>query len=439
MGAESAIIALSHLPKSSRLEVVKMIIDNFEKIKKDSKVRLSVRMVWEDCDRPKRTLFYEVDEHFSDALSDNANAFLLATAIPAMHFGEKRLRIDTEVCPELTTGIKVALDWLYHWFDKDNPDRLKIDVKFQKKTTPAVKHRRAGVFFSGGIDSYAALCANRRDFVPQHPGYIRDGIVIYGLELDQKKQFERVLRMLSKSAEAFNVTLIPIFTNIYLIYRREDKLNHFYFWKDKFASAALMANAHALDNRIHTVSLGSSFDIPNIVPLASHPAIEPNYTSSLLRVRFDAVNLSRFEKTKLIAQWDDAVQNIRVCNRSYRYKDGQLNCGECDKCVRTALALEALGKLAGNPCFPYDQLPVALVAKAFRNVSDISSRFLLELITPLKMAGKHELAQAVQAQLEHLQRKKGHNIYSKRILKPVTSLIKRNLSKLNEKRSVPVE
>ncbi len=411
----------------------KMIIDDVKKVKKGDKVRLCARMVWEDCDRPKRTLFFEVDERYEEALSDNANAFLLSSAIPAMHYGEKRLRIDAEVCPELNIGMSIALDWFHHWFEKKDSPKLKVEVKFQKEhPQKTMSPKKAGFFFSGGIDSYAALCANRRDFSPRHPGYIRDGVVIYGLELDQRKQFEHVLKMLSRPADAFGLEMIPVFTNIYLIYRREDKLNDFYFWKVKFASAALMAGAHALDNRISTMSLGSSFDIPNIFPVASHPLIDPNFTSSLLRVRFDAVNLSRFDKTALISQWDNAVQNLRVCNHFFKYKDGQLNCGVCDKCVRTALALEALGKLEGNRSFPYDRVDPDIVNRAFKRIGAVSSRYLSELIGPLRQANKNELSRIVQHWYDHYQKNDGPFNYSKRIFKPVKSLIKRKLSQFKK-------
>lgn len=406
-----------------------MIVDNFKHKVADGKARLSARMVWEDCNRASRILYFETDERYFDALSDSANAFLLSAAVPAMHFGERRLRLEATVCPELNTGLRVALDWFCHWYGGPYDDYFEVETQLQQRPTALDEKRRAAFFFSGGIDSYAALCANHRDFALRHPGRIQDGIVIYGLELDQREKFDYVLKMLQREADVFGLNLIPVFTNIYLIYRPEDRQNGFSFWNDKFHSAALTAAAHALDRRVHTVSLGSTHDIPNLIPHGTHPVIEPNYSSTQLKVKFDGVNLSRFKKTQLVAQWDGVVNNLRVCNHFAKYEADHLNCGVCDKCVRTALALEALGKLRGSRSFPYDCLEVETVQKAFRRLNDTSVRFLPELVEPLQNAGRADLAAAVQGLFRaHKQRQKGRPIY-KRVMRPLKNLIKREFFK----------
>jgi hypothetical protein len=410
-----------------------MIVDNIQTAKYQQNIRLSARVIWEDCSRPTETIYFETDQRYSDVLSDNANAFLLSTAIPAMHYGEKRLYMDLEVCPDLKSGVSVVQDWFRYWYGKNGSEKLNIDVKLQKKQKNSSRQKHAGFFFSGGIDSYAVLCANREDFAPQHPGYIKDGIVIFGLELEERKQFDHLLKMLSKTAESFKVTMIPVFTNIYLIYRQEDKVNHFTFWNDKFHSAALTSVAHVLDKRLHTVSLGSTHDIPNLIPHGTHPVIEPNYSSSLLRVKLEGVNLSRFEKTKLIAKYPSALDNLRVCNCAWKSNTHGLNCGVCNKCVRTTLALEALGKLKDNKSFHYDHLDCKTVKKAFRNLNEVSSRFLLELVDPLKAAGRDDLALTVKEHWENYQRKKNGHQNRKKFFWSFKSLIKKNLSKIQER------
>ncbi len=406
-----------------------MIVDNLKREVIDGKARLSARMVWEDCERPTETLYFETDERYFDALAYNANAFLLSTAVPAMHFSERRLHLEGEVCPELYTGVNVVLDWFRYWFGCSGPKSFEVETRLQQTTSATAAEKLAAFFFSGGIDSYAALCANRRDFSPRHPGYIKDGIVIYGLELDQKGKFEHVLEMLRREAAAFELNLIPVYTNIYLIYRPEDKQNHFSFWNDKFHSAALTAAVHAMDRRIHTVSLGSSLDIPNLIPNGTHPVIEPNFSSNQLKVKYDGVNLSRFEKTRLVAQMPGVVDNLRVCNHYAVYESDHLNCGVCEKCVRTALALEALGKLRGSRSFPDDRIDAATVAKGLRHLNDATVLFLPELVRPLQKAGRGELADVVSDCVKAYWRKRKHRPAYRRLLNPLKTLIRREFFK----------
>ena len=140
-----------------------------------------------------------------------------------------------------------------------------------------------------------------------------------------------------------------------------------------------------------------------------------------------------FEKTQLIAQWAGVADNLRVCNQYNRYEDDLLNCGKCNKCVRTTLALEALGKLKGNRSFPYDQINADQVKKAFRHLNDVSSRFLLELIEPLQQAGRDDLAREVEACWDRYGNKENGRKNYKNILKKVKARIRKDLFKTKKK------
>ncbi len=49
--------------------------------------------------------------------------------------------------------------------------------------------------------------------------------------------------------------------------------------------------------------------------------------------------MSRFDKTKLLTKYKKSYDNLLVC-----WHEGK-NCGKCDKCIRTLVTLDALGKL----------------------------------------------------------------------------------------------
>ena len=331
-----------------------MRIDDFRSEKKDNRYRVSAKVTWEDCERPPQEIYFETVGEFAEDISCNPHAFLVACTIPAMRFGEKRIFIDSEICPELQGGLITAMGLICNWFDWYNhtSSLVRIEAKQQKYIGSSSKTPRASFLFSGGIDSLATLRSNRIHYSSEHPGFIRDGILIYGLEVSRPKSFKYVLNSVSILAKDADVTLIPVYTNIRDLGPENNKIFWDDFWVHEFMGATFAAIAHLFSKRINALSINSCHDIPNLMPYGSHPLLNPNYSSSDMRIRHEGIHLSRFEKTKIISDWDLALQHLRVCNKSEYYSAGILNCGKCEKCVRTMLALvgsEALGKATAFP------------------------------------------------------------------------------------------
>jgi hypothetical protein len=370
-----------------------MRIVNLRSQKVETRSRVLAEVVWEDCDRPTHELYFETAEEFSQSLSCNPHAFLVACAIPAMHYGEKRVFIDAEICPELREGLSVALGWLRHWFQPDR-EPLRIEAKTRSSIPKLRGPERSGFLFSGGIDSLATLRANRLNFPEEHPLSIKDGLLVYGLEMDDPKAFEYVVNSLSDLAQKINIKLIPVYTNQYLDYRDEDSAAGFTFWWERYEGAALAAVAHAFARRFTVVSIASDYDISNLRPFGSHPLLVTNYSSAELRILLFGSHLSRFARTKMVADWGVPLKHIRVCNQYKLYRPGELNCGECDKCIRTMLALLALGVLDQASAFHENDLSPELLHRGIK-LGPIATPFYKELIAPLAARGRHDLIDAI--------------------------------------------
>jgi hypothetical protein len=260
------------------------------------------------------------------------------------------------------------------------------------------------MFFSGGIDSLSALRVNRLTVPPEHPGAFRDGLYAYGLEMDSPTAWEHVRRALSEMASGVGLTFIPVYTNVYLPYRKEDSRRGFSFWEDQFEAAGLSAIAHALAGRLSSASISSTLDIPHLRPLGAHPALDPNYSSYDLRIRHEAVTLSRLEKTRLIAEWEFALERLRVCNQFAKYSAEALNCSECEKCIRTMLALVALGKLDRATTFRRRDVSADLVMEKVNLTRGrrwlINRAFYEELLAPLAQVGRMDLVRAIERKLK---------------------------------------
>jgi len=351
--------------------------------------RISANVVWEDCDRSVQELYFQTGEEFAQALTPSPAAFLAAAVLPAMDAGEKRIFVEGEICPEFHSGLVKVMSAIRYW-SRTERDLVRIEGgKKRSVTTP--RPERAGLFLTGGVDSLAALRVNRLSFPLEHPGSVKDAILIFGLEVDQPAAFQHVLNSLSIVAQDAGVKLIPVETNIR--YLNDDWV----FWYWQFMGAALCAVAHVFARRLSVVSIASDYDLPNLRPHGSHPLIEPNFSSYDVRISYEGITLSRLAKTRLLADWDVALQNLRVCNKSEYYRSDRLNCGECEKCVRTMLALLVVGALKRACTFPQTDVSEELLSQT--RLSDKVYPFYQELILPLQEIGRADLARCIERKL----------------------------------------
>jgi hypothetical protein len=369
-----------------------MLVDGLERQTVGGRVRLSARVTWEDCDRAPQELWFETLPAFADALADDVQPFLIACSVPAYTFGERRLASPDPVCPDLKVGINRSLRLLAHW-DGVGAHRLpRLEVS--GTLAGGVPRGRAGVFYSGGIDSFAALLANRQAFSPDHPSAYRDGILVHGLEMDDEGLFEHVRESLDAAADEIGLTLLPVYTNIYLHYRDEDARQRFRFWRDKYEGAAFAAVAHALSGRLDRIGLASSDDYAHLAPAGSHVLLDPSFSSRRMTVTHENPEMSRLEKTRLVTGWAPALKHLRVCNDFRRYDAGRLNCGRCEKCTRTMLALLALGALGRTPAFVANDVEPERVRVG--EVDDMVVSSYSELVPLLEQRGRQDLVRAIR-------------------------------------------
>ena len=78
--------------------------------------------------------------------------------------------------------------------------------------------------------------------------------------------------------------------------------------------------------------------------------------------------------------------------------EGELNCGRCEKCVRTMLALQAMGKLESVTAFHEDQVPASrLFRMPVNNLR--KAKMLSDQLPLLKQAGLWKLVWALRLRL----------------------------------------
>lgn len=347
---------------------------------------------WEDIARQPEETAYAVPEAFGHDLLPRAESFLLVGALAAMRLGEARVAFDGEACPQLHEGLYTAMQILASWDRRRRPVRL--DVEKGCAHTSRREARQAAALLSGGVDSLALLRANALAYPVDHPSRIRTAFVYRGVWAPDPPGDRRVRERLEAAVEALepvtrdlDLTLIPVYTNF-----RELTDWDIPFWQFAYQGAALASVAHLFADRIHTMSIGGTWDIAHLGRWGSHPLLDSNYGTHDVAVRHEQAALSRMDKTRLIADWPAGLEALRVCNR---LPEATANCGRCEKCVRTMLTLAALDVLPQAKGFQADEvtqddiagvrLPYRAVEPDYREIAD-----------ELRRAGRVDLDDAVR-------------------------------------------
>ena len=405
-----------------------MRIENLRFEKKSDRARVTATVLWEDCGRPKQDIYFETVEEFADSLSCNPHAFLVACIMPALYFGEERVSIEGSVCPELRDGLDIVLNWMRYWWYEPARKIVRIEAKTSSGyIRPQTPYDRAGFFFSGGVDSLSVLRANRLNYPSDHPGSFKDGLLVSGLEIRDPGIFGYVQDSLSVLAKDASITLIPVYTNIRDL-GPEDNIEFWdEFWKKEFMGATFAAVAHVLAKRLTSLSNSSDHDIPNMHPFSSHPLINPYYSSSYLRIRLEGFTLSRLDKTKLVAGWDSALQHLRVCNKTELYQPGLLNCGKCEKCVRTMMSLLVFGVLKKASAFPVHDVSEEMVNVCGPLASN-TFFFSEELVAPLAKIGRHDLVRAIERKIAEYHHSEKSRTLRKKFIEPILEYDQKHLN-----------
>jgi hypothetical protein len=394
-----------------------MQIKDIQKTIGGDRARISATYIWEDCSRPQAEVYFETTSEFAEDLTPNANAFLLGGVLPAMLHGERRVYIDGQVCPELRNGLTTAMQQLQTWHGEEACHPIAIEAS--QGFIPGIPRTpgRAASFQSGGVDALATLRSNRLDIPLDHPASIKDCLMIYGFDLGASATsqnpgaFEYARKRLAKLGESEHFTLIPVYTNVF--YLDDDMSSQFWF----YSGTTLAAVAHAFASRISTARIASSDSaLGDVVPGGSHPLLDPNYSSADLRIIYDGFRFSREEKVGLISQWDAGLQNLRVCWDASRAAD-TLNCGRCEKCLRTMTQLLIFDKLKDCRAFPFNDVSSQLLSDlrvgyadpsaprqemfkvAMRSITLGNIEFWEAMVPELAKIGRDDLVSVIQAKV----------------------------------------
>ncbi len=299
----------------------------------EGRVRLLADVSYQRA-KQNETIWFEVDDIFGSAISLDADPWICCLLPLAALWGEI-IEVDAYGSRELVEhAYQISSVWR-GWYPNLRP--FNIAVKgFSDKQAPEAG--QSGVFFSGGVDSFFTALHVANDTPPL------DLIQVWGFDIPLSNRNARDGRYsrTQRLAQEWNKDLIEVATNLRLTMFR------FANWGRLSHGCALAAVAHALSNRLNCILISASYDNRSLIPWASHPVIDPLLGSEKMRIIHYGAAFRRIDKIAFLTNHQIALDNLHVC-----YKEGDdKNCGVCEKCLRTMVALDLFGKLCAARSFP---------------------------------------------------------------------------------------
>ena len=363
--------------------------------------RLVATVTWESNSKRSSDIYFELPESIGDYFTNSPDPFLLVAAPQAAIAGEKRLRVEG-ACPRLATGLSQGLKWTHSWFpDMTNP----IVIETSGYRAPTVDEARiGGSLLSGGLDSLSLIRSVRNRLGPEHPMWVSGSTLVNwnagsgaGIDVEAYASVERRRRDLEVFASESDLELVPLYSNALSLLDYPRRLP----WGRLIHGMAFAGAAHALSHRFHTMFISASSHIGFVHPWGSHPMIDNAYCSGSFRFIHDGITLSRLEKASLVADWPAAMRALSVCVAAYPVRTEKGNCGECEKCLRTALVLLALGADPKDMPFPKTSKEDRLLALGRIRLRPNLLQFWTEMPSRLRAAGDEETAAVVDRLLRN--------------------------------------
>jgi len=266
-----------------------------------------------------------------DWVVSSADPFAAALLVPSMDHGS-RVSVVDPVSARLCTQLPRIRDLFRSWY----PDFPCVAIE-TTAASPGTSASRAMTCFSGGVDSFYTLLKARTssNILPVPLTHL---LFMSGVERrqDQLGDPAETRSWLGEVARAVNATCIFGESNLRMAFEVPSKRLRY---EDHYFGSVLAAHALALSGGFGYVCIPSSYSYSHIVPAGSSPVLDEMFSTENLMILHDGSEVSRAVKVAKIVEWDKelVLSHLRVCmqNRGEAY-----NCGQCVKCVRTAVALQ---------------------------------------------------------------------------------------------------
>jgi hypothetical protein len=251
------------------------------------------------------------------------DAFLLGTL-----FGAMRRADVLHVHAPVGESVVERVDRLQRlWVQRQPAKYDEVEVRVEGKAPEVPGSGPAVLAFSGGVDSAYALHRRTEPGNAEIPP-LGAAVWIGGTDvpLSEREGCERSVASARRLVDSRGLPLLVVSTTLRHAIRHS--------WSHGSA-AGLGAVLTLLRGRFSAAVLAAGLTAKESPGFWPQDSTDPPLASSAaFPVVADGLETDRFEKMLAIADWPEAAESLRVC-----YEPGHFgrNCGECPKCLTTAL------------------------------------------------------------------------------------------------------
>jgi hypothetical protein len=294
-------------------------------------------------------------------LADVPEAWITAFSLAAAR-AEARLAVDRTVDPTWRAAADANVATTSGWWG--GAPHLALDAPepadraaWRRRIRPRPKrghpksNRSTGraLCFTGGVDSFFSLLRDRHG--PSHLLYV----VGFDVDLDDTERADRVVALVHEVARARRLTPLIVRTDL-RAHPRFASIS----WEQTHG-AAIAAIGLLLSPSIGAVTIPPSYASDRLIPWGSRPDLDPRWSvPGRTEIEHGDATERRLDRVAAIAHDPLAQQHLRVC---WQNDGSALNCGRCEKCLRTMAMLAGVGVLDDCRTFPpRSELPERLAA-----------------------------------------------------------------------------
>ncbi|MFL5873300.1 MAG: hypothetical protein ACJ75T_07495 [Solirubrobacterales bacterium] len=318
----------------------------------------------------------------------SADAALAACLMPAMRAGG-RLDVEAPLSPRLLDTQReyqaIQRAWSYGWrYDEEPLQEVEVRAPARAPEPSYSPSGRVAAFFSGGVDSFAAIVAN-----PQ----ITDLVFVRGVDIlprlsHQDGLADEVEARLREAAEELGKPLYVIETNL------RDLSDPLIRWECFFA-CPLVAVAHFYSELFDRVLIAGDTDHETAPLIGTALQVDHLWSSEGLEIVDWGGRFSREQRVGLIAEHPVVRRTLRTC---WENPGGAYNCGHCRKCLLTMISLELHGARQGFETFP-PEMDLGILRDSELNQT-ISLALWEDLLDAIREQERADLEPAIEAFVE---------------------------------------
>jgi hypothetical protein len=262
-----------------------------------------------------------------------SDASLIPALLIAMGGGFEELQMEEPVCQQLLANAEKAKAVLLR-------DHRTLSASTIRADGSAVRSEPApgmAAFFTGGVDSCYTAWTLRES--------LSELVFVHGFDipLGNERLFQTARAQIQALAADLGLKLRVVRTDL------REATDLYASWPAIGFGGCLASVAHLLSGTHGQLVIPASYDTETLTPAGSMPELDPLWSSRTMRILHHGVDRDRYHKICALRGWKEGIRRLRVC---WKNPGDAYNCCQCEKCLRTMVALEIAGLSGAAKSFP---------------------------------------------------------------------------------------